>query len=230
MSRKNRQLAFEFPNRWGGKRKKAGRKPAGERAGVAHRPRPVLGGREPAHVTLRVVPGLRSLRDKEVFPHVREALGAGAERFGLRLVHFSVQTNHIHLVVEGPDAVAVRRGLHGLTIRLARAINRALSRKGRVFADRYHARPLGTPREVRNALVYVLGNGRKHAHERGIRWLRNQVDPRSSAPAFDGWRCAVEVPGEVLEPVTVRPRTWLLRRGWRRHGLLDPAAVPSNAR
>jgi REP element-mobilizing transposase RayT len=228
MRRKNRQLALAFPCRWGGKRKKAGRKPKGERAGVSHRPRPSLGGSAPVHVTMRVVPGLRSLRDREVFPHVRSALAAGAERFGLRLVHFSVQANHIHLVVEGPDPEAVRRGLHGLTIRLARAINRALGKSGRVFADRYHARALGTPREVRNALVYVLGNGRKHAHERGIRWSGRQVDPCSSAPAFDGWRGRIEVPGARLEAITVRPRTWLLRSGWRRHGLLDPRAIPSS--
>src|SRR5687768_7521019 len=130
MRRKSRQMALAFPNTWGGKRKGAGRKPRGERAGVSHRRRPLLGGSAPAHVTMRVVPGLRSLRDEEIFPHVRAALAAGAERFGLRLVHFSVLANHIHLVVEGPDAEAVRRGLHGLTIRLARAINRALGRSG----------------------------------------------------------------------------------------------------
>ncbi len=74
--------------------------------------------------------------------------------------------------------------MKSVTARLARAVNRVFGRAGPVLADRYHARPLRTPREVRNALRSVLLNGRKHARRaRGAR-----IDPASSGRWFDGWR------------------------------------------
>src|SRR5262249_43649396 len=97
-------------------------------------------------------------------------------------------------------------------------INRILRRCGAVWADRYHARSLSTPREVRNALIYVLNNWRKHIP--GARGL----DVRSSAAWFDGWRTTVRRP-EGRSPVAVA-RTWLVRIGWRRHGPIDPFESP----
>jgi REP element-mobilizing transposase RayT len=115
------------------------------------------------HVTLRVRRGISSLREQALFARVRLALNAGKERFGFALVQFSVQRDHLHLIAEARDRRALSRGLQGLSIRVARAVNRALEREGRVFADRYHARALKTPRAVRLALRYVLLNVRKHA-------------------------------------------------------------------
>jgi hypothetical protein len=66
------------------------------------------------------------------------------------------------MLAEAQSREALSRGVQGLAIRLARAINRVLHRAGEVWADRYHARALRTPREVRNALVYVPNNWRKH--------------------------------------------------------------------
>jgi len=116
-------------------------------------------------------------------------------------------------------------------------VNRVMGRrKGRVVADRYHARVLRTPREVRNALRYVLLNARRHAAasaRRALRAMEVVLDPASSARWFDGWkRASQSVPGAHadaapgLPPPVARARTWLLRSGWRRHGLLDPAEVP----
>jgi REP-associated tyrosine transposase len=105
---------------------------------------------------------------------------------------------------------------------LAKAINRALGRHGRVWGDRYHARALRTPREVRNALVYVLNNARKH-----LRAMRG-LDPYSSAPWFDGWSAAPVQP-EGTAPITM-PRTWLARVGWRRLGLIHVEETPNAAR
>jgi putative transposase len=145
-----------------------------------------------------------------MFRVVQTALAA-ASRPRFRLLQWSVQTDHVHLLAEADDHAGLRRGLQGLAIRLAKAVNRFLGRRGRVWADRYHARALRTPREVRNALVYVLANWRKHipgAHG---------LDPCSSARWFNGWKSA----GGVAEgtPV-VAARTWLARIGWRRHGLI----------
>jgi REP element-mobilizing transposase RayT len=178
---------------------------------------------------MRAQNGLGSLREPSVFRSLRPAfLAASNEDF--RIVHFSVQRDHLHLLVEATNRAALSRGMHVLAIRIARAVNRALRRAGRVFADRYHARDLTTPRAVRNGLVYVLANVRKHLR------VRTGLDPCSSAAAFDGW--SGDRPFETLEAEASRARawtssarTWLLRLGWRRYGPIAvdeaPVARPS---
>ncbi|HEX7126321.1 MAG TPA: transposase [Thermodesulfobacteriota bacterium] len=202
---------------WGGKRAGAGRKP-GPRPWVPRVPRPPHRRDHPVHVTLRAGAGLPNLRSARVFAAVRGALGlASTERF--RVVHFSVQHDHLHMLVEASSREALSRGVQGLAIRVARAVNRALGRTGRVWGDRYHARVLTTPREVRNALVYVLNNWKKHGSEALV------LDRCSSAPWFDGWKGRYGgVPAG--EPPVVPARTWLLRTGWRRHGLIDVEEAP----
>jgi hypothetical protein len=159
------------------------------------------------------------------------AATTSTESFGGRLVtlrtrvsatlHYSVQSDHVHVLVES-DAVSISRRIQGLAIRLAKAVNRILGRRGRVWGDRYHSRLLRTPREVRHALVYVLQNWRKHL--RGVRGL----DPRSSALWFTGWRSRSGIPAA---PSPVRaPRTWLAAIGWRRHGLIDVDETPASRR
>ena len=166
---------------------------------------------------MRAAPGLRSLRDRDVFVKIEGAL-ANASRGSFRLFAFSVQSDHLHLLVEADAPTRLTRGVQGLAVRTAKAINRVLGRRGRVWSDRFHAHVLRTPREVRNALGYILNNVRKHMP--GVRGL----DPRSSARFFDGWRTAVaRVIGRA--PV-VTPRTWLARMGWRRRGLIDVDEVP----
>jgi hypothetical protein len=131
----------------------------------------------------------------------------------------------VHLLVEADHKVALSRGASGLAIRLARRVNGVLGRRGRVWGDRYHARPLATPREVRHALVYVLMNWRKHV--RGARGL----DPCASAFWFDGWRGHAFSPmapplGRQDAPPVAPARTWLGSIGWRRHGLVDIGERP----
>src|SRR5438552_4229112 len=154
-----RQLSLPAPRTWGGRRPGAGRKlTPGRRPGVPHRPRPPHTAAHPLHVTLRTGPAVRCLRSARVFPALRRALAA-ASHGGFRVLQFGVQDDHLHLIVEADDTRALRRGL---AIRVARAVNRALGRRGAVWQDRYHARALTTPRAVRHALVYVLMNLRKH--------------------------------------------------------------------
>src|SRR5688572_32756059 len=160
--RKPRQAQFAFPNGWGGRRKGAGPKPRGARPGVSHRARAPLAARFPVEVTMRVKPGLPSLRGLREHAALRAAIVAGCERAGFRLVHYSVQSNHLHLIVEGSCRNGLSRGLQGLAIRMARALNRLRRRLGSVLADRYHHRILRSPREVWHALRYVLNNARKH--------------------------------------------------------------------
>ena len=189
---RQRQLALAFRT-WGGKRNRAGRPPKGAVAGVSHLKRPSLSRHHPSHVTLRILAGLPSLRADALFERVQSALARAQQRFGFRLVHYSVQSNHLHLIAEAEDERSLTRGMQGLCVRVARAVNRVLSRKGRVFADRYHARTLRTPRAAQLALRYVLLNARKHHASRSRTLPPGFVDACSSAPWFDGFRRPIEL-------------------------------------
>jgi hypothetical protein len=161
------------------------------------------------HLTLRALRGLPSFRSVVVAGEVHRAVAAASKPF-FRVVHFSIQTDHLHLLVEADGTLALTRGAQGLAIRCARAVNRAVCRRGRVWQHRYHAHYLRTPREVRRALVYVLLNFRKHLR------AAPGIDPLSSGRWFDGW---VGAPPAADDPSPVaRPRTWLAAAGWRRAG------------
>jgi putative transposase len=166
---------------------------------------------------------------------IRRAVSA-ARRANFAVVELNILSNHIHMLVEAEGAAALSRGMHGLGVRLAHRINAHLGRSGPVL-ERYHARSLCTPREVYNALRYVLLNARHHAAEHGRRLARDWIDPYSTAPWFDGFaaspdRRALAPPPPWLAYLrslprpTAPPRTWLLAIGWRRHGLLTPDDVP----
>jgi hypothetical protein len=180
--------------------------------------------RYPAHVTLKLHPGLPSLRTPTVVRTIERSFTAVCDRGDFRLLHYSLQDTHAHLLVEATDAGALGRGMMALGARLARAFNRVFHRSGSVLADRFHLHVLRTPREVRAALAYVLLNARRHARRlAGI----VRLDPASSGRWFNRWRWRPPDENRRHEPMAVgRPRTWLLAWGWRRHGLVDPSEVP----
>ena len=182
----------------------------------------------PVHITLRVLPHVWNLRTGRCARAIGKACLGGRERFGFRLVHLSVQGNHLHLLAEVGDGHALRRGMQGLSIRIARALNRVMGRKGKVFAGRFHARPVASPRQVRGALRYVLCNARKHAVERGVALPAAGIDRFSSARYFDGFRDRPPDPLPERAPV-VAPKLWLVTTGWRRFGLLAPDDTPGAA-
>lgn len=188
-----RQASFDFKGA-GGARRGAGRKPSGPRGQVPHVARPQFPARHPLHVTWRVDSGPESLRRRRAFHVVRDALIAGADRFGTRIVHFNVLSNHVHLICEARDAAALSKTLRGLGVRIARGLNRLWGRVGPVVTDRYHARELKTPREVNNALNYVVDNARRH----GFRF--RGPDPCSSALWFDGCRATDASPLPPARP------------------------------
>lgn len=137
--------------------------------------------RFPVHVTLRVRPEVWNLRSRRCFRALCGAFARGRERLGFRLVHFSVQGNHLHLVVEAPDQIRLARGMQGLAVRMAKRLNHVMQRRGAVFADRYHAHIVRSPRETRAAVAYVLGNFAKHRAEQDRPVSLECVDPFSSA-------------------------------------------------
>ena len=191
----------------GGARRGAGRPRTSHN--VAHTARARFdGGRTPLHVTLRMDPKVWNLRSQRGFACVQRALAVERARGELRIVHFSVQGNHIHLVVEAADHVALARRMRGFSIRLALAVNAMMRRRrGRVIGDRYHARVLCTPREVHRVIRYVLHNHVKHAKQVG-RAAPAVLDRYSSAAATE--------PRSVGPPLTSEPVTWLLEHGWLR--------------
>jgi REP element-mobilizing transposase RayT len=193
-SRTAAQAEFAFKIN-GGARPGSGRKRSGPRPLVPHRERGRITSHVPALVTVRLIPGLASLRQSAEIERVRSAMRAASRSSAFGVVHYTIQSNHLHLIVEAHDRPALSAGMKGLLVRIARGLNRAWRRHGSIFADHYHVRALRTPREVRNALVYVLHNARKH----GIAYTG--ADPCSSGPWFDGWACAARSVG--AQPVVL---------------------------
>jgi putative transposase len=140
-------------------------------------------------------------------------------------VEYSVQNDHVHMIVEADDGIALSRGMKSFSVRANRLLNAALKRgRGRVWADRYHRRDLTSPRQVRNGLVYVLANYKKHQR---VTHGRPRIDPCSSARWFDGWTAIRE--HDDGERPTERARTKLLRDRWHIHGFIHPGEVPKLA-
>jgi REP element-mobilizing transposase RayT len=215
-SRRPIQQVFTFRTH-GGARPGAGRKKDLTRGLLPHGERPIVTEQTPVHVTLRVRPEVYNLRSRRSFRAIERALLAAREWDDARVVHYSVQGNHVHLVAEASNRRVLARRVQGLEVRIARGMNKVMNRRGPVFADRYHSRPLSTPLEVRRVIEYVLKNRRHHFGDRGAR-----LDPRSSAAWFDGWRTPpARREGEDVQPLVRPPKSWLLRIGWRRHGLLE---------
>ena len=173
---------------------------------MPHLSREEFAPRHPVHATLRVRRGCWNLRSHRAQRVLEAAFHAGRDRFGFRLVHFSIQGNHLHLLVEAAGKESLARALKGLQVRLARALNTMMGRKGQVFSDRYHAHVLKTPREVADAPRYVLTNFAHHARSWGGRVASTFIDPFSSV------RYLATSPG-IVAPVT-EAKTWLLRVGW----------------
>jgi REP element-mobilizing transposase RayT len=221
-------LPFHRNGQWGGARPGAGRKPlpAHKRKRVPHEARAELNARHPVHVTVRLRKGLRPLRNKRTYTVLRACFSAACGRFGFRLLHYSVQSNHLHMICEAGDRKSLSKGVKGLLIRVAKALNRLWGRRGPVFDGRYHDHVLKTPRQVRNALAYVLNNLWRHL--RGVqKKSAGGLDAFASGFWFDGWqeRPGVGAPAGVDPPI-YQPRTWLMNHGWRRHGLIRLDEVP----
>jgi REP element-mobilizing transposase RayT len=191
------ELRFSDTRSRGGRRKGAGRKPAGVEAGIPHARRERIEELLPVHVTVRMAEHVYNLRSQRSFSIIGPAIAEAAERFGVRILEFSVQGNHMHLVVEAAAHEALARAMQGFSIRVAKRLNALMNRRGRVFADRYHSRVLRDGDDARRVVRYVRNNHAKHMAEVGKPVARGYVDPFASPAA------AIALPP---------PRTRLLRR------------------
>jgi REP element-mobilizing transposase RayT len=223
--------------RRGGKRRGAGRKPNGARAREGHDARPDFKPYHALHVVTRVVPAVGSLRRRTMYKALRDASITAASRERFRIVHISLQRDHVHLIVEAETKAALARGMQGFLISAARHIRAALAEerelmRGRVFADRYHLTVITSPTQAHHAISYVLSNWRHHKEDQhGLArgWL---VDPFSSAISFPDWAELADQPWmwpirETYDPLMVRrPQGWLLREGWKLAGPISARTVP----
>ncbi len=203
--------------------------PKGVKAPASHAKRePFVKGRA-LHVTLRTLPVARNLRRMDAYRAVRIGARVVLARSGFRLVHFSIQSNHIHLIVEAESRVELSNGVRAFSISVAKSLNAKLGRRGPVFADRYHARAIARPTQMRNAIQYVLTNWLHHRpdhHE-----IMEEVDPYSSGANFLGWKelrgSRQFVRDDAFERVSLAtPLLWLTRDGWRRGGEISVFTVP----
>jgi REP element-mobilizing transposase RayT len=213
---------------WGGARKGAGRKKTTKRGGF-HRLRPALAPWKPVHVVLRVKKDVPRLRTGRAYRAIRRVLVRYLGREGFRVVHLSIQHNHIHFLVEAAGKRALGRGMQSLAINCARALNAELGRRGKVFAYRYHATQITTPRQARNTLAYVLNNWRHHREDLANAATRAaMLDPYSSAVSFDGWHRAPKfaIPASYKPLPVSRPRTDLLANAWLWFGKILMDEVP----
>ena len=218
-SRKNKQLELDIRT-WGGRRENAGRKRVAPRPRVPHLRRPELHRDHPVLITVRICEGVPNLRDAKAWDVIVAVLCKARGRFGMHVIEYSILGNHLHMIVEVDHEDSLERGMRGLNTRLAKRLNQHFGRTGRLIDGRYHARHLRSPLEVRNALGYVLGNAKRHCEKAGRPAPPFRFDPRSSAPRFTGWHKSPNQPS-TRDLGTSSPRTWLLRIGWKRHGLLD---------
>jgi putative transposase len=199
--RRPAQTELRFPER-GGRRKGAGRRPnVPGHPGVSHKTRPRFSRAAPIHVTMRMAKGVFNLRSRRSFRVIERALYHAANRFGVRVVQFSVQGNHVHFLVEASDKAALASAMKGLAVRIARRMNRMMGRKGQVIGDRYHARLLRTPTEVKVVIHYIRHNHRQHMAQLGQTLAAAWIDPYSS----DSPTLTITLPA---------PQTWLVQRGW----------------
>ena len=223
----------------GGSHKRTGRPKRGARASERHKVRPTLRHDHPVHVIMRASADLGSLRTHAVFEAIREAVHVAFRlEDSFHIVHYSIQRTHIHMIVEAKNRLALGKGMQVFGISAAKHINATIRshtgerRRGTVFADRYHAVVLTSPRQVRNTLNYVLNNWRHHREDRQRLRRPWKIDPYSTALAFDGWKerddagTRFRVPIGYEGPMMWLPKSWLLSRGWRRHGLISIYEVP----
>lgn len=207
-----KQLTFKKVSGWGGARKGAGRK--NQSGQVNHMKRDKVEAKFPMHLTLKMKPGLKSLRSPKMTLAFKESLSK-AKAKGLRVIHFALESNHAHLFTEANDNGTLRSGMASLGSSFGKAVRKINDGKGSVFDGRYHVRVLKTPRETKHAMAYVLLNHSKHQKTFAYQ------DEKSSAFHFGEWRTLLgegyrNTKTRALPECLSEPKSWLARTGWRK--------------
>lgn len=200
---------------------------------IRHDKRPDVTRHKPIHVSLRVHRDIGQLRRPKAYRALRGAVATCLGRVGFRIVHVSIQSTHIHLLLEADHKRELANGVRAFMISATRRLNALRGRKGTVFTQRYHAVPITSKLQARHALAYVLNNWRRHHEDLAPSLEKASVDPYSTGVLFDGWDVPFEkftIP-EGYEPMLVQPpKSWLLREGWRAHPRIGVHEIPGPMR
>ncbi len=211
----------------GGARPGAGRKKSRElHFDPSHARRPELSYKHPVHAMLRTLPSVPRLRQGAGYEAIRAVLLHFGDGNDFRVIHISIQRNHLHLIVEAANKQTLRRGMQRFAIRAARALNAEFEREGKVFAFRYHAKQITSAHYARNAISYVLNNWRRHRADQFNSEMSMPFDHYSSASMFRGWAASCPYKPSLEGLPVSTPRTQLLSFDWEWFGLIDPFEVP----
>lgn len=217
MPKVSKQISFKLRS-WGGRRAGAGRKNRSGKAG--HVQRESVRSSTPLHISWRLEAGLVNLRCGLILKEF-ERCAKLAKSTGFSILHFSLQGNHLHLIVEARSNSHLGRGMRSLGCSFGKLLRKISRGRGRVFTDRYHLHVLKTPTETKRALAYVLQNTSRHTK------FIYHLDAYSSAAYFSDWKALL---GEQVGPILLNrsnldlplpdflgpPRSWLARVGWKR--------------
>lgn len=223
-----------------------GRRPQAKRIGfVPHKPRDAHDRHHPVHVSMRRVERAPSFRSERIFRTILGQL-ARLKRRGVRVVHYSVQHDHLHLIVEGESRLDISSQMRKLFSSIALAVNDVAKRRGSLFRDRHHRVELDNPTKTRNALVYVVFNDRKHHAQNGgaisddffrdfddrssVAWLGPEAWDERAGPS-PAWVARIRARDGDVDghgPALSAPRTWFAQAGWRIRGggALGPYELP----
>jgi putative transposase len=204
-----------FTGKRGGRRPGAGRKRI-HSTGVSHLKREVVTKRVPQHINFKFK---CSIRNKDSLKLLKRSI-KNAQKMGLKIIHFSLQSNHIHLITEAENNEVLTKGMRALTITFAKGLN-----KGRVQLERYHLHVLKTLREIKHAVQYVLFNEQKHTKNKiskvtgysSILYLKNGLNLVRNFAKKNKITLQIENPWEEIN--LPRPSGYLLSKALEDLGL-----------
>ncbi len=157
--RKNTQLTLI-------NRKGAGR-PALHDPGIRHTNRPHIKKPASLHLTIKVKKKKAEIKNKSVLKILKRAI-LNARKQGLRVIHFSLEYDHVHLLIEADNNLILGKGMQAFGVTLSKAINRLKKLKGGVYKHRYHFRQISSTRELKIVMNYIFTNGLKHGTAKSI--------------------------------------------------------------
>lgn len=162
--------------------KSAGRK-AFHDPGIRHTARPVLTKPSSLHLTIKVQKIKADIKNKMILTMLKKAI-LNARRMGLKVIHYSLEYDHVHLLIEADNNVILGKGMQSLGVTLSKAINRTKRIKGRVYKHRYHFRKINSARELKNVMFYIFNNGVKHGASKSLNTIYNSFSAEIKFPLF----------------------------------------------
>ena len=165
--------------------KGAGR-PAKHDRGIRHIARDEFNRLTVLHLTVKIDRAKAGLKNKQTLKLLWHAIKK-ARLKGLKIIHYTLEFDHIHLLVEADNKAIVGTGMQSFGISLSKGINKIKGLSGQVFKTRYHFRKLKTPTEVKNVIHYILGNSIKHKSSSFINQYNSLVRVDSFKELYPGF-------------------------------------------